>query len=72
VADGSCRAATELNTPSACGSPATWSPAPSETGWPEPNGITEMGLLDEAAGSPKSASITSARSLSAKGSGHAV
>src|ERR1700722_7376749 len=43
---------TAVNTPAAAGSPATWSPLPSETDRPVAIEITEMGLLDENVGSP--------------------
>ena len=55
-------AVTVVNTPAAAGSPATWCPLPSETDRPVAIETTEIGLLDEKVGSPKSASITTARS----------
>jgi hypothetical protein len=61
-ADGAAGAATDTKAPGACGSPATWSPAPSETARPVASGTTEMGLLDDCDWAPKSCSITRARS----------
>ena len=40
-------AVTVVNTPSAAGSPATWSPLPSATDRPVAIEMTEMGLVDE-------------------------
>jgi hypothetical protein len=69
TADPRGGAASAAKTPLATGSPSTWSPVPSDTGRPVAIETTEIGLLAEAVGSPKSRSITTARSWSAKGSG---